>query len=63
MEAFESGSSVALPAWWTIGYAKRLDLFSQVQGWAGEAEAAGVSLYRAGLKGCTCSAPCCLQDL
>lgn len=44
MEAFGSGSSVALPTWWTIGSAKRLHLFSQVQGWAGEADAAAVSL-------------------
>lgn len=44
MEAFGSGSSVALPAWWTIGSVKKLDLFPQVQGCAGEAEAARVSL-------------------
>lgn len=44
MKAFGSGSRVALPAWWTIGSVKKLDLFPQVQGCAGGAEAARVSL-------------------
>lgn len=51
MEAFGSGSRVALPVWWTVGSVKRLGLFPQVQGWAGGAEAARVSLTGLGWKG------------
>lgn len=51
MEVFGSGSRVALPAWCTTGSVKRLGLFPQVQGWAGGAEAARVSLTELGWKG------------